>query len=92
MTIEDLLISIGVGVIATLVASALIWVFRRQLREAFAALDMSTGAILAWVMAFIMLAVVIVFPLIGVDTPAGMLGLLAVIIGFLIVSTVWRRH
>ena len=78
--------------IGTLITSGLIWVFRRQLRQAFAALDMSTGAILAWVMAFIMLAVVIVFPLIGVDTPGGIPGILAFMIGILLVSTVWRRH
>ena len=92
MTLDNLLISIGVGVIASLVASALIWVFRRQLRQAFVALDMSTGAILAWVMAFVMLAVIIVFPLIGVDTPAGLIGMLAVMVGSLIGSTVWRRR
>lgn len=47
MTIEELLITIAIGVIATLIASGVIWVFRKPIRQALAALDMSTGAVLA---------------------------------------------
>lgn len=92
MTIDDILISVGIGVIATLIASGLIWVFRRQLRQALATLDMSTGAALAWLMAFIMLAVIIVFPLINTEMPGALTGIFAFMIGVLLVATVSSRR
>ena len=88
MTIDDILISIGVGVTATLIASGLIWVFRRQLRQALATLDMSTGAALAWLMAFIMLAVIIIFPLMGTEIPGTLTWVFAFMIGVLLIATV----
>ena len=88
MTINEMLVAIAVGVIATLLASGLIWVFRRQLRQALAALDMSTGAILAWLMAFIMLAVITVFPLMGTEIPGTLMGTFPFMIGVLLVATV----
>ena len=92
MTIEEVLIAIGIAVLAALVVSALGWVFRRQLGQALAALDMSAGAVFAWVMAFIMLTVIIVFPLIEIEIPGTLTGVFAVLVGFLIVSTVWKRR
>lgn len=88
MTINEMLVAIAIGVIATLLASGLIWIFRRQLRQALAALDLSTGAILAWLMAFIMLAVIIVFPLIGTKIPITLIGVFPFMIGMLLIGTV----
>ena len=88
MTINEILVAIAVGVIATLLASGLIWVFRRQLRQAIAALDLSTGAILAWLMAFIMLAVIIVFPLMDTEIPGTLIGIFPFMIGVLLIATV----
>ena len=92
MTVNEILISIAVGVLATLIASGLIWFFRRQLRQAIAALDMSAGAIFAWVMAFIMLAVIIVFPLIGTEIPGTLTGIFAFTVGVLLAATVFSRR
>lgn len=92
MTISEILVAIAVGVIATLLGSGLIWVFRRQLRQALAALDMSTGAILAWLMAFIMLAVIIVFPLMGAEIPGTLMGTFPPMIGMLLVATVYSKR
>ena len=88
MTINEMLVVIALGVIATLLASGLIWVFRRQLRQALVALDLSTGAILAWLMAFIMLAVIIVFPLIGTEIPMSLIAVFPFMIGVLLAATV----
>ena len=91
MTMSEILVSIAIGVVATLMASGLIWFFRRQLRQALAVLDMSTGAVLAWLMAFIMLAVMIVFPLMDIEIPAALVGVFAFIIGSLMITTVFKK-
>lgn len=92
MTIEEVLIAIGIAVLAALVVSALGWIFRRQLSRALAALDMSAGGVFAWVMAFIMLAVIIVFPLIDVEIPGTVTVVFAFLMGSLAISTVWKRR
>ena len=92
MTIEEVLIGVSIGVIATLLGSGLIWVFHRQLRPALAYLDLSTGAILAWLMAFIMLAVIIVFPLLGFEIPLILTGIFAFTVGVLITTTVSSKR
>ena len=92
MEIEETLITIGAGVIGTLIATGLIWFFRRQLSQALEALDMSAGGVLAWTMAFIMLAVIITFPLIDVEIPTAIIGVFAVLVGILATGTVWRRR
>ena len=92
MTIEEFLIAIGIAVLAALLVSALGWIFRHQLSRALAALDMSAGAVFAWVMAFIMLTVIIVFPLIDVEIPGTLTAIFAFLIGSLAISTVWKRR
>ena len=92
MTIEEVLIAIGIAVLAALVVSALGWIFRRQLSRALAALDMSAGGVFAWVMAFIMLAAIIVFPLIDVEIPVTLTGVFAFLMVSLAISTVWKRR
>ena len=92
MTVEELLITIAIGVIATLIALALIWVFRRPIRQALAALDMSTGAVLAWVLVFIMLGVVIAFSLIGTDIPMLIYVVFPMVVIYVMMETVSRRR
>ena len=92
MTIEELLITIAIGVIATLIASGVIWVFRKPIRQALAALDMSTGAVLAWLLVFIMLGVVIAFSLIGTEIPTLFYVMLPMVVIYVMMETVNRRR
>ena len=92
MTIEEVLITIAIGVIATLIASGVIWVFRKPIRQALAALDMSTGAVLAWLLVFIMLGVVIVFSLIGTEIPTLFYVMLPTVVIYVMMETVNRRR
>ena len=92
MYIEDVLIAIGIGVIATLIASGVIWIFRRQVSQALTALDMSAGAIFGWVMAYIILGVIIVFALQGIEVPIVLTSMFGLLIVVLITTTVWRRR
>ena len=92
MSIEEILIAIGIAVLATLIVSVLSWVFRRQLGRALATLDMSAGGVFAWAMAFIMVAVIIVFPLIDVEIPVAITAMFGFLIVSLAVSTVWKRR
>ncbi len=90
--IDDLLIAIVVSVVATLIASGLLWFFRRQLNEALRSLDMSAGAVFAWIVLLICLAVVIVFSVVGIDIPSAINTILVAGFGFLVAATVWRRR
>lgn len=90
--IDDMLIAIVVSVVATLIASGLLWFFRRQLNEALRSLDMSAGAAFAWAVVFICLTVVIVFAVIGIDIPSTINAIAVVGFGFLVATTVWRRR
>ena len=92
MTIEEVLITIAIGVIATLIASGVIWVFRKPIRQALAALDMSTGAVLAWLLVFIMLGVVIAFSLIGTEIPTLFYVMLPMVVIYVMMETVNRRR
>ena len=92
MTIEESLITIAIGVIATLIASGVIWVFRKPIRQALAALDMSTGAVLAWLLVFIMLGVVIAFSLIGTEIPTLFYVMLPMVVIYVMMETVNRRR
>ena len=92
MGVVEVIYAIGITAVATLIVSVLSWVFRRQLGQAIAALDMSTGAVLGWVMAFIILAVFIMFTLNDLEVPETLRGVFAVMIGVLLASTVWKRR
>lgn len=80
-----------IGVIASLIGGCLLWFFRRQVYAGLSKLDMSAGAALAWLMSFLILAVLVIFPLIDVEPPSGLLALLAFLVASLLGSTVWRR-
>ena len=54
MNIPDVPAALAVGVVASLIAAAIGWFFRGQLLASMASLDMSAGAILAWLMVFVM--------------------------------------
>ena len=90
--IDDMLIAIVVSVVATLIASGLLWFFRRQVSETLRSLDMSAGAAFAWAVVFICLTTVIVFSVVGIDIPSAIDTI--VVFGFaaLIGTTVWRRR
>lgn len=88
----EISVALAVGVGASLIAGAIGWFFRRQLLASISSLDMSTGAILAWLMAFIMLGVIIVFPLMGFEIPGALTGIFAFMIGMLLVSTVSSKR
>ena len=77
---QEKVITIFLGIISSLVAGGILWFFRQQVRELMTALDMSTGALLGWLMAFIMLAVIIVFPLIDTPVPGTLTGIFAVLV------------
>ena len=82
---EDRMVDIGIGVIATLIGSGLLWIFRRRVREAIATLDISTGEILAWLMAFSIL-VAIVAPI----TDAKVKSSLIIVLTLIVIPMVWR--
>lgn len=90
--IDDMLIAIVVSVVATLIASGLLWFFRRQVSETLRSLDMSAGAAFAWAVVFICLTVVIVFSVVGIDIPSTINVILISGFGFLVATTVWRRR
>ncbi len=89
---QQMVVAISLGVISSLIAGSILWFFREQVHEVLAALDMSTGAAFAWIMAFIMLAVIIAFPLMDKDIPSPVTSSFAVLVGWLLASTVWRRR
>lgn len=91
MSVEQAVIAILLGVVASLASAGILWAFRRQVRDTLTALDMSAGAALGWLMAFVMLAVIIVFPLIGKDIPGSIVGLFGFLVGALIFSLVLQR-
>lgn len=92
MTLDEILIAIAIGVIATLIASGVIWVFRRPIRQVLAALDMSTGAVLAWLLVFIMLGVAITFPLIGTEIPMLIYLMFPMVVIYVMMGTINRRR
>ena len=92
MVVDGWTIGIGSTLIGGLVLAIPGWIFRHRLRQAISSLDMSTGAVLAWVLVFIMAAVVIVFPLIGVETPSIIPLLLVMVVVFLMMSTVSNKR
>ena len=92
LSIGEIPIHIVIGVVASLIATGLVWFFRRQISTAISFLDMSAGAAFAWLMVFIMLGAVIVFPLIDVEIPAVLYLLLPMMVIVLLMGTVLRRR
>ncbi len=94
MTIAEVTISIGIGVISGLVTSGLIWlwVFRRRVRKWISTRNISVGESFGWLMAFTMLTVIIVFPLIGLETPDVLYWIVPMTAMHIIVLRAWRRR
>ena len=92
LNVGEIPLHIVIGVAASLIATGLGWFFRRQIRTAISSLDMSAGAAFAWLMVFIMLGAVIVFPLIDVKIPVVLYVLLPMMTITLLMATVWRRR
>ena len=90
--IDDMLVAIVVSVVATLIASGLLWFFRRQVSETLRSLDMSAGAAFAWAVVFICLTTVIVFAVLGIDIPIVITMILTSGFISLLMTTVWRRR
>lgn len=89
---QDLLIGIGIAVVSTAIVSALGWFFRHQLLQALTALDMSTGAVLGWAMAFIMLGVVIAFSVVDIEIPLILYAIFPMLVIALLMVTVNVRR
>ena len=70
MTLENTAFNLVVGTIGSLIAGFIIWFFRRQIKEVLSTLNVSTGAVFICSIVLIMLAVIIVFPIIGIETPS----------------------
>ena len=83
----ELSVELLLGVIASLIAAGLLWFFRKQLRESVAAIDMSSGALFGWLMAFVILAVFVAFPLMNKDVPAGLAIVFSILVVYLLMET-----
>ncbi len=92
MNLPEIPVALAVGVVASLIAAVIGWFFRRQLLVSLSSLDMSTGAVLGWVMVFLMLLVVIVFAWNGTDIPSLFYALLPMMTINLLMATVNRRR
>ncbi len=92
MNINEVLLEVGLGVAASLVAAGFIWFFRRQLREAFASLDLSTGAILAWALVYLLIIAIIVFPLMDKEIPILVSVILPMLVIYVLMQTVHTRR
>ena len=92
MNIPEIPVALAVGVVASLIAAAIGWFFRRQLLASMSSLDMSAGAVLGWLMVFVMLLVVIVFAWNGTEIPTLFYALLPMTTIFLLVATANRRR
>ena len=92
INLQDLLIGIGIAVVSTAIVSALGWFFRHQLLRALTALDMSTGAVLGWAMAFIMLGVVIAFSVVDIEIPLILYAIFPMLVIALLMVTVNVRR
>ena len=82
---------VALGVIASLIAAGVLWFFRARIGAFARGLDMSAGALLGWLMAFVVLAAHIVFTLIGEDIPFPLSSVLLILVVYLLMSTVARR-
>ena len=92
MGIGDLLAEITIGVIASLVAAGLIWYFRRQIREAIAGLDISAGAVLGWVLLYLLVVIVFVLALLDKEIPLTILFLAGALVFPLVWNTATMRR
>ena len=88
MDLAQIPIQLIIGVVSSLIAAGAVWYFRRQLRESFSSLDMSTGAILGWLLVFILLAVQIVFALTGTEMPSTLTVAFMFTLGVMLTTTV----
>ncbi len=92
MTIPEIPVVLAVGVVASLIAAVIGWFFRRQLLASISSLDMSAGAVMGWLMVFVMVLVVSVFAWNDIEIPSVFEVLLIVTIIFLVIATVDRRR
>ena len=75
-----------VGVIATLLASGILYALRRQIKEQLSALNLSPGVVLI----FVIVTVNIVFPLIEIEIPTA-LNLLLFFLIFAGIDNLFKR-
>lgn len=92
MTIPEIPVALVVGVVASLIAAAIGWFFRRQLLASISSLDMSAGAVMGWLMVFVMVLVVSVFAWNDIEIPSVFEVLLIILVLFLVIATVDRRR
>lgn len=90
--INEYFVAIGISIAGSLMAAGALWFFRRQLQELVSGLDMSTGAVLGWIMAFILLTVLVVFTVLGIELPSVLTTVFVILIAFLVMETVNQRR
>jgi len=87
-----MVLTVVLGTLSSLLAGGLLWFFRQRVREALAALDLSAGAALAWMMAFVMLVVIVAFTFADRDVPVSVTTVFVLLVAWLLGTTVWRRQ
>lgn len=92
MSINLIPLEIIIGVAASLIAAFLLWAFRKRVGQAISETELSAGQILGWLMAFIILAVIIVGMFVEVDPPTPLVGILGFLVGILMVSSMRNRR
>ena len=84
-------ISIIVSAVGSLLAGAIIWLFKDKIGQVVSALDMPDGFFFGWVMAFMIGVALFIFILLGVDYPSELGTLLVSLVTMLIIFTFWLR-
>ena len=92
MSIDQAIVAVVLGTVGSLLATAVLWAFRRQIRDTLSRLDMTAGAAFGWLMAFAMLVVMVIFPLVDKDVPDAVSGVFPVLVAMLVVVTAANRR
>ena len=69
MSLEQIPWVLVLGVSSSLIAAGVLWFLRRQVIEIASGLDMSAGGLLAWIMAFSLMIVMVVFAIYRIEIP-----------------------
>ena len=91
MSIQQIPLDLTISVAASLIAALLLWAFRKNVREALASFRLPSYRTIAWVMAFVMLAVITVGMLTGLDVPTAITSVFSVLVVVLIMDATTRK-
>ena len=88
MSLEQVGVQLGIGLVVAAVCAGVGWWFRKPLKEAISSLDASLNQVLAWIIIFIMIALNIVYAFLSLEVPASLAMLSWVLLGAMITMVI----